>query len=240
MKIAVCDDHENCIAQVRDLILEWADRPADLVVHFFDNGDDLLQSHAANGYDLILLDVVMPLFSGMETARELRQTDRDVKLVFLTSSPEFAVEAFEVKASNYLLKPLCPERFFRCLSELTQEVRSAGRSIAVREAGAVHRVGLNTIEYIEAQNKHTLLVLSDGRTIRSTEPLYTLEDLLPPEYGFFKCNRSFLVNLFMIDTYSAKEIKTRSGARIPISRGIHREFEGAYFSAIFGKAGDTL
>lgn len=240
MKIAVCDDQESCIRQVRELILSWTDRPADLVVHFFDNGDALLQAHAATGYDVILLDVVMPLLSGMDTARELRQSDKDVKIVFLTSSPEYAVDAFSVKASNYLLKPLDPARFCACLNELAQDLRAAGKSITVREAGAVHRVELSSIEYIEAQNKHTLFVLSDGRTLRSTEPLYTLERMLPLADGFFKCSRSFLVNLFLVDTYSVKEVKTHSGARIPLSRGIHREFESAYFSAIFGKAGEAL
>lgn len=55
--------------------------------------------------DIILLDIVMPLLNGMDTARELRAQDTAVKIIFLTSSPEFALESYEVRAQDYLLKP---------------------------------------------------------------------------------------------------------------------------------------
>ena len=94
------------------------------------------------------------------------------------------------------------------------------------------------IEYIESQNKRILFVLSNGETILSGEPLYAYEEKLTQEDGFFKCSRSFIVNIHRIDTFTAKEIRTRSGARIPISRSCQKEFESAYFSVLFGKAGD--
>lgn len=238
MRIAVCDDQEACLLQVRQLILDWQNQPEDLTVHFYEDGDTLLQAHAAAPYDILLLDVVMPLLSGMDTARELRQTDKNVKIVFLTSSPEFALEGYAVKASNYLLKPLDPEKFHGCLNELSSELQQNARCINVKSSGSVSRVAIDAIEYIESQNKHILFVLSDGRTIRSAEPLYAFEDKLQIQEGFFKPSRGFLVNLHRIDTYTPKEIRMGSGARIPISRGSHREFEAAYFSVIFGKAGD--
>jgi DNA-binding LytR/AlgR family response regulator len=64
------------------------------------------------------------------------------------------------------------------------------------------------------------------------------ESTLALEDGFFKCSRSFIVNIHRIDSFTAKEIRTRSGARIPISRALHRDFESAYFSVLFGKAGE--
>ena len=240
MRIAVCDDKVECLLQVRQLILDWQDRPEDLAVHFYEDGDTLLQAHAAAPYDILLLDVVMPLLSGIDAAKELRQTDKTVKLVFLTSSPEFALEGYTVKASDYLLKPLDPARLYRCLGELAEELKQNARCINVKSTGSVSRVAIDSIEYIESQNKHILFVLSDGRTIRSTEPLYAFEDKLPPGEGFFKPSRGFIVNLHRIDTYTPKEIRMRSGARIPISRGSHREFEAAYFTVIFGKEGDPL
>lgn len=92
------------------------------------------------------------------------------------------------------------------------------------------------IEYVESQNKRILFVLSGGKTILSSEPLYSYEKKLTLEDVFFKCSRSFIVNIHRIDTFTAKEIRTQSGARIPISRNCNREFENAYFSVLFGKA----
>ena len=239
MRIAFCDDSVDQLNQIRHMILQWDNRPADLAISCYDNGDSLLQAHYAEPFDIIFLDVIMPLLNGMETAKELRQSDKSVKLVFLTTSLEYAVEAFAVKASNYLVKPLVPAKLHRCLEDLSQELQVSARKICVKSSHALHRISVSNIEYIESQNKRILFVLSNGQTIPSSEPLYIYEEKLTLEDGFFKCNRSFIVNIHKIDTFTAKEIRTQSGARISISRSCHREFENAYFSVLFGKAGDN-
>ena len=240
MRIALCDDQPEQTEQIRKLIYEQNNKFGDLTVHCYDNGDSLLQAHRTAPFDIIFLDVLMPLLSGMETAKELRQSDKNVKLVFLTSSPDFAVDAFSVKASNYLLKPLAPEKLFACLDELVEELHTSARKICIKGIHCIHQISVSHIEYIESQNKRILFVLASGETILSGEPLYTYEEKLTLEDGFFKCSRSFIVNIHHINTFTAKEIRTHSGARIPISRSCHREFEKAYFSVLFGKAGDAL
>lgn len=237
MRIALCDDQPEQLKQMRSLILGWDERPGDLAVSCYENGDALLRAHNAAPFDIIFLDVIMPLLSGMETAKLLRQSDKSVKLVFLTSSPDYAVDAFGVKASNYLLKPLDPKKLYQCLRELSQELEASVRRICIRSPHTLHRIAVADIEYVESQNKRILFVLSNGQTILSAEPLYTFEDKLTLEDGFFKCSRSFIVNIHRINTFTAKEIRTRSGARISISRSCHREFEQAYFSVLFGHSG---
>lgn len=240
MRIALCDDQPEHLQQIHQMVLCWDNKPNDLTVQRFDNGDALLQAHSKAPFDVIFLDVIMPLLDGMETAKELRQFDKNVKLIFLTTSSDFAVEAFSVKATNYLLKPLESQRLYRCLDELAADLQTSARRICIRSSHALYRISVADIEYIESQNKRILFVLSNGQTILSTEPLYLYEEKLTLEDGFFKCSRSFIVNIHKIDTFTAKEIRTQSGARISISRSCHREFEDAYFSVLFGKAGDDL
>jgi len=74
--------------------------------------------------------------------------------------------------------------------------------------------------------------------ITAIDPLYTYEDKLLLKDGFYKCNRSYIVNIYKIDTYTPKEIIMRSGYRIPISRSYHKKFESVYFELLFGQAGD--
>ncbi len=235
LKIAICDDCPDFLSQAETKINQWQNKPQGLVIGCFSDGDALIAAHTASPFDIILLDAVMPLINGIETAREIRKLDNRVKIIFLTSSPEFAVESYTVKANNYLLKPIDANALYRSLDDLMAELRQASRSIMIRSVYAVHRVELASIEYIEAQNKRVLFALTGGKTIEAIDPLYTYESKLLLSDGFFKCHRSYIVNIHQIDTYTQREIKTRSGWCIPISRGYHKDFEEAYFSTLFGK-----
>ena len=238
LRLAICDDDSQSLALLSELLEHWPSLPAEHAIFCFSNGDDLLRAHEVSPFDVILLDIVMPLLNGIEAAREIRSRDKLCKIVFLTSSPEYALESYSVKANNYLLKPVDREALFLCLDELLGELLHHARTMVVRGINAAHRVELDRIEYIEAQNKHTLLVLSDGRRLLSTFPLYTFEEKLSLPDGFFKCHRSYIVNIHQIDTYTSNEITMRSGLRIPISRTYRNEFERAFFSAIFQEAGE--
>lgn len=235
LRIAICDDDRNFLDQLKQLLVQWNPEAR---VTVFDDGDALIRAHTAAPFDILLLDVVMPLVSGIDLASEIREQDKTVKIVFLTSSPEFAVDSYRVKASNYLLKPLDPQALYSCLNELSRELAEKEHFLTVKSAYALHRIPLDTIEYVEAQNKHVLFSLTDGRVLTSTEPLYTHEPLLTQKDGFYKCSRSYIVNMHRIVSYTAKEVRLRSGSRIPISRSCQRDFEAAYFAALFGKAGD--
>lgn len=239
LKIAVCDDCPDFLSQTKAEIDLWQNKPPGLIIRCFTDGDALIDAHTASPFDIILLDVVMPLVNGIETAREVRKLDNRVKIVFLTSSPEFAVESYTVKANNYLLKPIDANSLYRILDEMVAEFKQASRSIMVRSAYAVHRVELGSIEYIEAQNKRVLFALSGGKTIEAIDPLYTYQSKLLLSDGFFKCHRSYIVNIHQIETYTQRELKTRSGWCIPISRSYHREFEEAYFLTLFGESGEN-
>lgn len=238
LRIAICDDCSSYLERIASMLNQWPNRPPDMKYECFSDGDSLLSSHFESPFNIIFLDVVMPLLNGIEAAKELRVQDKAVKIVFLTSTPEYAVESYTVKASNYLLKPVNAESLYNCLDELCSELQESARSITVRSASGVHRVELACIEYIEAQNKHIVFALSNGSAIESNQPMYSFEDKLLLSDGFYKCHRGYIINLHQISTYSAKEIKMRSGCCIPISRTYQKDFESKYFAAIFSKAGD--
>lgn len=238
LRIAVCDDLRAFLRHTKIAIQQWEKGPDELHIETFEDADSLLTAHRSKPFDIILLDVVMPLLDGIEAAREIRQNDRSVKIVFLTSSPEFAVASYTVKADNYLLKPVDKQALYRCLEQLYEDIRQRAKYIMVRSSTAMHRILLEDIESVEAQNKRVLISLTDGSVIEAAEPLYAFENKLPLEEGFFKCHRSYMINLYRIDTYTQKEIHMHSGCRIPVSRSFHKEFETAYFTLLFGKTGE--
>ena len=239
LRIAICDDNAEFVKQTADMVSLWPSLPCGTGCYTFDSSDSLITAHAGSPFDIILLDIVMPFINGIETAREIRQNDKNVKIVFLTSSPEYAVESYTVKADNYLLKPVAPDALYRCLDELAEDISQRCSTITIKGRYSVYRIPLDDIEYVEAQNKHIIFYMYNGASVDTTEPMHIHENSLTLSDGFFRCHRSYIVNINRIDTYTPQEIKMRSGCRIPIARSCRKEFESAYFSVIFGKAGES-
>ena len=241
IRVAICDDSSASLLQTKFMIEHW-DSPIaqNISIELFEDGDTLLLSHAKAPFDIILLDIVMPLLNGIETARELREKDTTVKIVFLTCSSEFAVESYSVKASNYLLKPVNPDNLFACLEDLADELQSIPKYMIIKGMNCTNRIILQDVEHIEAQGKHVVLFLSGNRTIESPDPFYTFENSLALDDGFYKCHRSYIVNIRHIDNYTHSEIVMRSGRRIPIARSCQKSFESAYFRVVFGKVGGDI
>lgn len=238
LRIAICDDMPVFLAQAKSLISEWKTGSDDVNIELFSDGDSLVDVHFRNPFDVILLDIVMPLINGIDTAAQIRNNDKSVKIVFLTSSPEFAIESYSVHANGYLLKPIDKAKLYKCLDELYEDISDNIKFVMIKDSPSAHRIELRSIEYVEAQGKHVIFAMRDGSCIKSSEPFYLYSEKLTVNDGFFKCHRSYIVNVFRINKYTPKEITMRSGYRIPISRTAHKDFEAAYFELTFGKVGD--
>lgn len=119
MRIAVCDDDEQDISRIGELLAEYQISREDTIdCRYFMNSTDFLCELRGGEYDLVLLDVLMPGAGGIRAAQELRELDKNVRLVFVSSSPEFAVESYSVGAYNYLLKPIDKASFFSLLDKI--------------------------------------------------------------------------------------------------------------------------
>lgn len=114
--IAICDDSKQERQILAALFKRYQELHATpLQIHIFQNGFSLLDAiDQGKRFDITILDILMPGENGIEIARNIRASGTDTEIIFLTSSPEYAVDSYEVKAQNYLLKPITEEKFF-CL-----------------------------------------------------------------------------------------------------------------------------
>lgn len=238
LRIAICDDDPAFTLQTGNMLERWPQKPENMYCETFSSSDELINVHKASPFDIILLDIVMPMINGMEAAREIRQLDKNVKIIFLTSSPEYAVESYTIKANNYLLKPVLESTLFACVDELVGEIRKSAQMITVKSTHMVQKLAVDRIVYIEAQNKHTIFAMLDGSTVESIEAMHTCEEKIAASSEFIKCHRSYVVNINYIDQYTSKEIRMHNGCSIPISRSYQKAFESAYYSVLFGEAGE--
>ena len=235
MKIAICDDEIHFIDAVCPLLEQWAkERGMKLTIFRFTNGDDLIEAHRSEWMDLIILDVIMPLLSGIDTAKELRNRNQNVPIIFLTSSKEFAVDSYEVKALNYLMKPVDHAKLILALDEFLKTFNLPKASFSARTADGFCRIVIADVDYLEAQNKQVLVHLTNDRVVVIRELFSKCAEVFSPENGFCCCHRSYIVNLSNVEQFSKTEVTTIHNAVIPISRNNYAAFKEAYFEHMFG------
>ena len=238
IRIALCDDTIEYQQQVRQLLEKWgAAREQHLLIDTFGDGDALLNMLAKQHYDLIFLDIIMPILSGIDTCAEIRKENRNVRIIFLSVSPEYGVDAFRVRANHYMLKPVQQEPLFEYMDEYLSQTGSAEQFIVARTANMLRKIPFNAIRHLEAQDKQILIYTDSDDILTVTTPLHQLKkELTDP--CFFHCHRSYIVNMNFISSYTKSTVTMQGGHTVPISRNCVKDFHDTYFAFLFGKAGD--
>lgn len=186
IRIAICDDDAAFLQSTVTLIEKWSNESGvSNEIFTFDNGDDLIAKNAVCHMDIIVLDIVMPLLNGMETAKEIRQKDKGVHIIFLTSAPEFALESYDVRARGYLLKPVIYNKLKELLDECCRCLEEEPKNLILKTEFGYQKIYYREIEYIEAQNKIIVFYMQNGKCIETTETLRSFESRLNDREGFF-------------------------------------------------------
>ena len=217
LQIAICDDLEEERVILSRLLRNYARRQGlSLQVHFFVSGEELLQSvRRANACQVLFLDIYMPGISGVETARRLRAAGYGASIVFATTSTDHGVDSFEVRASDYLVKPFRQEEVDRALDWCLEHMPEPLRSLSVYAEGETQEFPLASVLYIEVLG-HQSHIHTLRQTVVVRKSLDDLERAVDSP-DFFRCHRSFLVNLGHVERIESSDFLMSDGARIPIS-----------------------
>lgn len=236
IKIAFCDDDMEVLHQMNELLDRYrVERNEDITYAAFQSPFELL-TEIEKGIrpDILFLDVVMPGQNGMDVAKEIRQYDTNMKIIFLTSSPEFAVESYSVGAYFYQLKPIWEESFFRLMDAVLAECEKKKKnSLILRSKDGITRIDLQQLEYCEVLGRKLLFHLENGAVLESTGSLDDLAGQLMQYSNFFRPHRSFLVNMEYIQNISSRSIKMVNDAEIPIPHGKCSEIKNTYMEYAF-------
>ncbi|MEG0369267.1 MAG: LytTR family DNA-binding domain-containing protein [Hungatella sp.] len=238
MKIAICDDNLDELLFLSSMINAYRqERTVAIRCDAFHSATELLITAKSSEYDLYLLDVMMPAVNGMETAKEIRSFDQDTNIVFLTSSPEFAVESYQYKAQDYLLKPAKAEKLYALLDMLLAETKKSRESLGVKTKNGIARILFDNLVFLEVMGRRLYFHLSDGSVREVIAPLAEFEGTLLARSEFMQTHRSYIVNLLQIAELSADEAVTLTGNRVPISRQNYPRVREAYIAQLFTKRG---
>lgn len=236
IKIAFCDDDMEVLHQMNELLDRYrVERNEDITYAAFQSPFELL-TEIEKGIrpDILFLDVMMPGQNGMDVAKEIRQYDTNMKIIFLTSSPEFAVESYSVGAYFYQLKPIWEESFFRLMDAVLAECEKKKKnSLILRSKDGITRIDLQQLEYCEVLGRKLLFHLENGAVLESAGSLDDLAGQLMQYSNFFRPHRSFLVNMEYIQNISSRSIKMVNDAEIPIPHGKCSEIKNTYMEYAF-------
>ncbi len=240
-KILIVDDEPLALAHLRYLLASQG------IQHIFEasNAAAALQLAEEQRPDVLMLDIQMPGLDGLQLAGALQHMTPPPLLIFTTGYSEYAVDAFERGAIDYLLKPISPERLARTLVRVRERLtderlrRQAQQNITalaeetkvlsrlpVRADYAVRLIRVDDILCATAREKH-VFVRTIGTEYRTYYTLVQLEKLLPPEH-FLRIHDSAIVNLDCIDELlflgnHSYELRLADGLCLPVGRSRYAE-----------------
>jgi len=215
MRIAMCDDREKDLEILCDLIVGNSELTRDKIDSFL-SGDALLTAVQNKGrYDIVFLDVDMPGIDGIALGKELAAISPDTVLIYATSYPQYAIEAFECEALQYMLKPLAPEKIRRVLERAFAIVSTKKHYITINVHGRPLRIPVQDICYVERLGNQILYHLTD-RKIEVRGTLSLAYDQLK-DYGFYQIHQGYIVNMERIYDINGYTVILEDKREIPIS-----------------------
>ncbi len=222
MRIALVDD----TAEELKILLEIINKELPHATVFtFPSGESFLETWDNTSYDLILLDIYMPGMHGVDVARKIRETDDDVRIVFCTTSNEFASESYEVGANYYLQKPVSTTSFQRMLQMIRLEDYEENRFITLPDG---QKIVLRNITYTEYYN-HSIIIHSKKRADLQTRMSQMEWETLLSEYDFLcSCSKGIVVNFYEVDKVADCMFLLHNGDAVPISRRKTKEMAESY------------
>ncbi len=237
IRIAVCDDNIDELNHVNHILQSYQRKQYScLDVQTFRTGFSLLNAiDCGTSFDIVLLDIIMPGENGIDIARQIRKNDAQVKLFFLTSSVEYAVESYEVRASNYIVKPISGEKLCHIIEDCISGIEQDDQAGLILRTGSNQymRVLYSKLMYAEAMRKTVDLHLSDQSVVSSVMTFTKLMSLLEGCHDFVKTHRSYMVNLHYVEHINKKEIVMINGDRIPIPPKKYPEVSKLFFDFSF-------
>ena len=230
-KIAVCDDSAADSGYALKLLDLWAQNAQTAIkTETFPSAQSFLFRHSEDkSFDVLLLDIEMDGMDGVSLAENIRKTDSDLKIIFITGYPEFVSRGYDVGALHYLLKPITAEKLFPVLDRALLATQKQSSYVLLKNENGSFRIDTSKIVCAEAFSHSLHVTTLDGEFDISK----TLSEFAS-ELGknFVRSHRSYLVGLAHIARLSKNDITLDNGKTIPISRNsaaeVHRAFVNYY------------
>lgn len=234
MTIAICDDNDLTLQLLRALLEEYMEKRPNIPIKLscFSSGIELLNdldNHKQKHFDVYILDILMPVLNGIEVGKDLRSRHENGAIIYLTSSSDYAVASYDVKAYYYLLKPLDANKLFSLLDSLASAIALHDDMVQIRIKQKTTLISLSQLLYVELKNRIIHYNMTDGTVLYSpsiqTSFKHEIAQILE-QSSFAMCGASYAVNLKYIVEISDYHLQLMNGVLISVPRNHYSQLKG--------------
>lgn len=243
IKIAICDDDEvelhrlNVIVQ--QIIKLYSETEISIAV--FHTANSLLNAIRYENFEIYLMDIIMPERNGIELGQLIRQRDEQAVIIYLSNSPDFAVQSYTVHAYYYLLKPVKYEELYLVLQKVLKRYERFNTSVYIKTSNGMVTVSKSSIIYIEYHYHYLSYYLENGEVIDSVifrESFgQKMQDLLK-DFRFTKVSSSVIVNMLFVNKISKKGFTLINKKELRITR-TYQSARKSYMGFLFKEAQES-
>ena len=224
IKIAIVEDEEAAAKKLYKMITAYKqEKRLNVEIDAYSNGRQFVNCYRSQ-YDVVFLDIEMPKLGGMDAAKEIRKTDEEVLIVFVTNMAQYAVASYDVRAYDYILKPVTYAAFSMKFDKVVNELKhrlGEDSYLTLNNRSGARRVRVSDIRYLEVKN-HDLIFHFSSETFSMRGTMDEFEKRLEGKY-FSRCNACFLVNLEYVRGFNGEYVDV-DGEELKISRTRRKDF----------------
>lgn len=199
MRVAICDDNYRDLNSIKKFVFDYfAGIRLTVSIDEFQDADVLLKQNLKI-YDFLILDVMLKNITGIQLAKKIRERNEEIQILFCSSDINYSIDAYDVKAFCYLMKPLYKEEFFRKLDNLMGSLKLS--YIEIEDSDHIKRtININKILYIDVLGKRTIIHLLNNSSIITCTSLYIWEERFKNDF-FVICYKGILVNIKNVNNF---------------------------------------
>lgn len=221
-QIAICDDQLNELEIINAYVTEYiATHALEADIRKFSHSDELLTTIGAESFHIYILDIVMPMVSGIELGKEIRRFDREAQIIYTTSDPQFALQAYAASPINYLIKPIDKKQLFDTLNFAISKIDlSEKKTFTVKTADSLRLLNLSDILCCEYHRHAVIFTLINGEEVISRTIRDSFVEYIMPILGddrFLQCHSSYLINMRRVESFAKDSFTFRGGKVVPIA-----------------------
>ena len=235
LQIAIVDDEMIDLVTTeaylrRHMEEHYPEEASSIRVDTFSRAEDIIAAFEPGMYDLLILDIYMEVISGMQAAQVIRERDREVSIVFLTSSEEHMLEGYRVFADGYFMKPLSEheEDFAQTFRHIFPKLLEHYKELTVHSGGLEFSVPYRNISYIDIDWRHQLCLHLLDQDLSISMSYDECRNILLEDERFLECHHRILVNMDTIKSMGKEDFLLQNGRKIPISQRKQKEAKAKY------------